>query len=69
MATLGRFERPTPSSGGWCSIQLSYRVTCTQIIEAHLEVSISRMDRLWISTCVRKCRSALPALRYVLQSL
>ena len=25
MVTRARFERATPSFGGWCSIQLSYR--------------------------------------------
>lgn len=25
--TRARFERATPSFGGWCSIQLSYRAT------------------------------------------
>ncbi len=27
MVTRARFERATPSFGGWCSIQLSYRAT------------------------------------------
>jgi hypothetical protein len=27
MVTRVRFERTTPSFGGWCSIQLSYRAT------------------------------------------
>ena len=27
VVTRARFERATPSFGGWCSIQLSYRAT------------------------------------------
>ena len=32
MVTRARFERATPSFGGWCSIQLSYRATWWDVL-------------------------------------
>ncbi len=33
MVTRARFERATPSFGGWCSIQLSYRASRRKLEE------------------------------------
>ena len=34
MVTRARFERATPSFGGWCSIQLSYRAKTRKLEES-----------------------------------
>jgi hypothetical protein len=44
MARPRGFEPPTPSSGGWCSIQLSYRRACREWPE--LNVKIGRGERI-----------------------
>ena len=35
MVTRARFERATPSFGGWCSIQLSYRATWWDVLDSN----------------------------------
>ena len=35
VVTRARFERATPSFGGWCSIQLSYRATWWDVLDSN----------------------------------
>lgn len=52
MVTRARFERATPSFGGWCSIQLSYRATIGA--EApNMSGRASGLRRPWIWMCRR----------------
>ena len=50
MVTRVRFERTTPSFGGWCSIQLSYRATSVETTEEIRGMSIGHPSRLAEST-------------------
>ena len=50
MVTRARFERATPSFGGWCSIQLSYRATIGEGIAEHVGRALARFAPGWKSS-------------------